>query len=299
MTKTPITIFSGYLGSGKTTIIMNSLKLYPTPRKIAMIKNEYGDASVDGALARMNNLAVKEVVNGCLCCILVGSLNEAVSELIEAEHPERIIIEASGDALPFPILLELKKNEQIYVDGVISVVDCVNFEKVKDTSVVAREQAKYTDLIIFNKTDQVDEEKLYRVKEEVYGINPDTAKLETTDGVVDPTVLFGIDHREVFGESDNTHHHHNLETFAVTMTGTFSRAKLEEVLQACKQDAFYRIKGIVALEDGSTQLINGVFGSLNFQPLTEAVEQNRIIFIGKDILKHQQLLTDYLKSAVV
>lgn len=298
MAKTPITIFSGYLGSGKTTIIINSLKLYPTPKHFAMIKNEYGDASVDGALAQLNNLAVTELVNGCLCCVLVGSLNDAVNELLDKQAPERILIEASGDALPFPIILELKKNDRVYVDGVISVVDCVNFEKVKDTSIVAREQAKHTDLIIFNKTHLVDEEKLYRVKEEIFGINPDTTKIDTTDGVVDPAVLFGIDHVDSFDQEGIEHHHHNMETFTFHASHLLHKDKVNEVLKACQASAFYRIKGIVGCDDGNSYLVNSVFGTLSWEQLPAVEGATRIIFIGKDILKYQSVLTDYLTKAV-
>lgn len=297
MNKVPVTIFSGYLGSGKTTLILNSLGLYQEPKKFAMIKNEYGNASVDGALAKLENLAVKEVVNGCLCCILVGSLNDAVNELIETQKPERILIEASGDALPFPIVLELKKNDRVFVDGVISVVDCVNFEKVKDTSVVAREQAKYTDLIVFNKTNLVDEQKLYKVKEDIYGINPDTTKIDTTDGMVDPSILFGIDHKDVeTGQIE--HHHHNLETFVVGLVKPVNRQKTQEVLNACSQGSFYRIKGIVECDDGKFWLVNGVFGRFIWSELPDYVGTSRIIFIGKDINKHQKMIEEYLDKAI-
>ena len=297
MIKTPVTIFSGYLGSGKTTIILNALKQYPTPKNFAMIKNEFGDASVDGALAQLSNLAVKELVNGCLCCILVGSLNDAINELIEKQKPERIIIEASGNALPFPIILELKKNPNVYLDGVISVVDCVNFERVKDTSMVAREQAKHTDLIIFNKANLVDEDKLYRVKEEIFGINPDTSKIETLTGIVDPTLLFGIDHVDKDPELTAHAHEHDLESFTFETTHRLERQKLEAVFSACTPQSFFRIKGIVQLTDDVYYLVNGVFGKFTWEALNISQQNSRIIFIGKDIVRHQPMVVDYLTKA--
>lgn len=297
MSKTPITIFSGYLGSGKTTIIINSLKEYSKTKRFAMIKNEYGDASVDGSLAQLNNLAVTELVNGCLCCVLVGSLNDAVNELIDQQHPERILIEASGDALPFPIILELKKNDRVYVDGVISVVDCVNFEKVKDTSIVAREQAKHTDLIIFNKINLVDEDKLYRVKEEIFGINPDTVKIDSNNGIVDPSVLFGIDHVDSFDQEGIEHHHHDMETFTYTSPAPLNQSKVNEVLQSCKGDPFYRIKGIIHCDDEKYRLANRVFGNLTWDELPSGEGETRIIFIGKDIVRFEPMVRDYLDKA--
>lgn len=304
MNKTPITIFSGYLGSGKTTIILNALKQYKDPVHFAMIKNEYGDASVDGALAKQSNVAVKEIVNGCLCCILVGSLNEAINQLIAEQHPERIIIEASGDALPFPIVLELKKNDQVYVDGVISVVDCENFETVKDTSIVARKQAESTDLIIFNKTQLVDEDKLYHVKEEIFGINPDTPKIDTSDGIIDPHVLFGIPdaHQkwEHLHDEVEEHHHHDNQTFVFITDKPFDLDKLSQVLNACEPSCFYRIKGIIKDQNQTWQLINKVFKRLDIKHLDQFdSDQSRLIFIGKNIQELQPMIQDYLEKALI
>lgn len=300
----PVTIFGGYLGSGKTTIILNALKQFTQPVKFAMIKNEYGDVNVDAELARNANLQVKEVVNGCLCCVLVGELNPGINELLDKANPERIIIEASGNALPFPIILELKKNPRVYVDGVIVVVDCANFDKIKDKSFVARDQAKYTDLIIFNKAGLVDEDKLYHVKEEVNDLNPDTVKLDTTDAMVDPHVLFGIpDAREKWAKlTDLTHEHHEheheMETFVWETNKVIPVDKIEQVLTACKPNSFYRIKGIVQAEHG-WQLVNGVFGRITWQVLADfKADKSQIVFIGAGISQWETQVREYLEKAV-
>lgn len=303
----PVTIFGGFLGSGKTTIILNSLKQFETQVNFALIKNEYGDVNVDAQLMRESNLAVKEVVNGCLCCVLIGSLNEAVDELVNREKPpERIIIESSGNALPFPIVMELKRNKRVYVDGVVIVVDCVNFDVIKDKSVVVREQAKYTDLIVFNKTGMVDEDKLYHVKEEVNDLNPDTVKVETADGTVKPEVLFGIDHdmgrwEGMISERQGEKHEHDEGScsFGWESQKVLQVQKVQEVLEACRPGSFYRIKGIVQTEKG-WRLVNGVFGRLEWREIGEPREKvSRIVFIGKDILQWEGQVKDYLEKAVV
>ncbi len=300
---TPVTIFSGYLGSGKTTIILNALKQFKNPVKFAMIKNEFGDVNVDAALARNSNLAVKEVVNGCLCCILVGDLNPGVNELLEALKPERIIIEASGNALPFPIVLELKKNPRVYIDGVIVVVDAANFDKIKDKSFVARDQAKHTDLIIFNKTNLVSDEKLYHVKEEVYDLNPDTVKIETADGMVDPGVLFGLSHdpKAWTNELEHSHDHSSeVETFVWETSQVVQIEKVEQVLQACRENSFYRIKGIIQTEAGKWQLVNGVFGRFDWKELKDFTDaRSRIVFIGHQIKQWEEQVKAYLDKATV
>lgn len=302
--QTPVTVFGGYLGSGKTTIILNAIKQFKEPVKFAMIKNEYGDVNVDAELARNANLQVKEVVNGCLCCVLVGELNPGIDELIEKSQPERIIIEASGNALPFPIILELKKNPRVYVDGVIVVVDCVNFERVKDKSFVARDQAKHTDLIIFNKTNLVDENKLYHVKEEIYDLNPDTIKLETAEGVIDPHLLFGIPNAaDKWADMPNLIHEHHehesdLETFTWETQLPLQAEALAEVIKACKPGSFYRIKGIVKTDAG-WQLVNGVFGRTTWSSLPDYKgDKSQMVFIGKKIKQWEKTVKKYLDKTV-
>ncbi|OGV95958.1 hypothetical protein A2W24_02740 [Microgenomates group bacterium RBG_16_45_19] len=302
--QTPVTIFGGYLGSGKTTIILNALKQYRKPVKFAMIKNEYGDVNVDAQLARNANLRVKEVVNGCLCCVLVGELNPGINELIDQVRPERIIIEASGNALPFPIILELKKNPKVYVDGVIVVVDCLNFVKVKDKSFVARDQAKHTDLIIFNKTGLVDENKLYQVREDINDLNPDTVKIETAGGVVKPQVLFGLPNaRDKWAALDalTSHEHHEhetVETFGWETTGIVRVELIDQVVKACRPNSFYRIKGILKTGKG-WQLVNGVFGRITWQALPNfKADKSQVVFIGSGIKQWEGQVKEYLEKAV-
>lgn len=301
--QTPVTIFGGYLGSGKTTIILNAIKQFKEPVNFAMIKNEYGDVGVDAELARNANLKVKEVINGCLCCVLVGSLNTGINELLDKSQPERIIIEASGNALPFPIILELKKNPRVYVDGVIVVVDCVNFDRVKDKSFVARDQAKHTDLIIFNKTHLVDENKLYQVKEEINELNPDTIKIDTTDGMIDPHLLFGIPTAKekwaTLPQLTAPPHEHEaeLQTFMWETQKPVDRELAERVINACKPGSFYRIKGILQTKQGWL-LVNGVFGRITWTRLSDySGEKSQIVFIGKAIKQWEGQVKEYLEKA--
>jgi G3E family GTPase len=98
-TKIPVTVFTGFLGAGKTTIILSLLKNVPPDYKIGkysrmshtirlltclilvVLKNEFGDVEVDSALVRESNIEVQEMLNGCLCCVLVGQMKNALLEL--------------------------------------------------------------------------------------------------------------------------------------------------------------------------------------------------------------------------
>lgn len=87
----PVTVFTGFVGAGKTTIILDILRRLrassvaataaEAPPRIAILKNEFGDVAVDSMLARESALGVKEMLNGCLCCVLVGQLKDALQEL--------------------------------------------------------------------------------------------------------------------------------------------------------------------------------------------------------------------------
>ncbi|CAJ0764177.1 13761_t:CDS:2 [Entrophospora sp. SA101] len=79
--KIPVTVFTGFLGSGKTTIIISLLKRVPKSYKICLLKNEFGDMKVDSELVRESNIEVQEMLNGCLCCVLVGQMKTALLEL--------------------------------------------------------------------------------------------------------------------------------------------------------------------------------------------------------------------------
>ncbi len=92
-TKVPITVFTGFLGAGKTTIIIDLLQKMNDPN-IVLLKNEFGDTKVDSQLLDYQTI---EISNGCLCCVLVGQMKNALLQLLD-KNPSRIIIESSGSA---------------------------------------------------------------------------------------------------------------------------------------------------------------------------------------------------------
>jgi G3E family GTPase len=116
----PVTVITGYLGAGKTTMIRSLIGALPPGYNCAWLKNEYGDAAVDSAVAADARISVKEVTNGCLCCTKVGELSDALTALWEMK-PDRILVEASGSALPGPLVWEIQKLPQLLsVDGVVT-----------------------------------------------------------------------------------------------------------------------------------------------------------------------------------
>lgn len=147
---------------GKTTSILSLIQQLPQEYKVVLLKNEYGDVegepatafsskntssqltpsfAVDSVLASQSNITgVSEILNGCLCCTSVGLISNALMEVKSTMKPDRIIIESSGSAFPATLALQIKELEPegFKLDGVVTVVDCVNFEGYEDSSPSAK-----------------------------------------------------------------------------------------------------------------------------------------------------------------
>lgn len=298
----PVTVFTGFLGSGKTTIILNLLKDIPENYKIVLLKNEFGNIAVDSLLAKEKNLEVTEMLNGCLCCILVGKLGNALEEIMANFKPDRIIIETSGSAYPAPIVLELKKlgEDRLKLDGVITVIDAINFEGYKDTSYTAKIQTEFTDLILINKHEEVSKELLDKVLDDVYALNPSTPKIKTNHGVVSNDLVFGLDtklYKQIAENINPTihedHHHNEVEIIELRSNKIFTKDSLEEFLKSLPSWDFYRIKGSINL-DGSWYLLNYAFGKWDYLQLKQEISSTALIFMGKNFTFHLKKIKNSL-----
>ncbi len=269
MAPIPITVITGFLGSGKTTLILNLLPQLRDANpdyKLALLKNEFGDLAVDSQLASSSAIAgVQELLNGCICCNLVGQLSQALAELQAAVRPDRIVIETSGSAFPATLALEINRLARetggYVLDGVVSVLDVENWKGYDDTSYTARIQARYTDLIVFNKWEACDDRRFDECRDRVGDLEIDIAWVKSRKGWVSMDVVFGIDGglaREL-GEShehgdhhvhDHQHDHQDeVEVLSITVKGpedaVVSADKLQALLKAAPKDEVYRIKAVL------------------------------------------------------
>src|ERR1700723_1488909 len=132
LAKTPVTIVTGFLGAGKTTLIRH-LIANAGGRRLAFIINEFGDVGVDGDLikscsdAACPEDAIIELANGCICCTVANDFVPTITALLAREpKPDHIIVETSGLALPKPLIKAFDWPDlrtRLTVDGVIAVVD--------------------------------------------------------------------------------------------------------------------------------------------------------------------------------
>ena len=311
-TKIPTTVFSGFLGSGKTTIISHLVdQLQKRDIQAIYIKNEIGDENVDGQILNGQHIKTKELLNGCICCTLVGPFIQAIDEVIESFHPDRIIIEASGAADPAAIALMIESHPLLQRDGVISVIDVVNFQGYIDLSITAQNQTKFTDLLVFNKVEQVDIDRKRAVVGYVRELNDHSPVIEAPEGKLPLEVVFGVSTvdldqllSQVHDEHDHTdpHHHDHLAVDGITSfhlktAGKCKQEELKVFLQGTP-NSIYRIKGFVHLEDGTTIIANkvGTRISLEPAPATFQAEHNSLVFIGFSILATQDQVASNLQK---
>lgn len=272
MAPTPITIVTGFLGSGKTTLILKLIPQLPPSYKLALLKNEFGDLKIDSELASSQSIAgVQELLNGCICCNLVGQLGDALETLRKDVGPDRIVIETSGSAFPATLAMEVnrlgRETGNYSLDGVVVVIDVENWRGYDDTSYTAKLQARYTDLVVFNKWEQAGERRFDECLDRLGDLEVDVAWLKSDRGSVSKEVLLGLDRssaRELESsgvnpdsEPQHSHgkdmdHQSEVEVLSLTLTpghehGTalVDTDKLERFLKTVPKDEIYRIKAVL------------------------------------------------------
>ncbi len=172
-----ILIVSGFLGAGKTTFILEFVRQYEKKdkKKIAVIVNEFGDLSIDGDIIRKDGFDVIELPSGCICCSLRASLPEAVDMIFEKIKPEVLLIEPSGIATPSNILDAIKSCRHVReyrIKPVICIVDASSFHDFfGDFGKFYIDQIKTADMILINKIDLVESEKVDEIERELMRIN--------------------------------------------------------------------------------------------------------------------------------
>ncbi|MFM6063318.1 MAG: CobW family GTP-binding protein, partial [Microcystis panniformis] len=159
----PVTIIIGFLGSGKTTLL-NHILDNKEGLKVAVLVNEFGDINIDSQLLVSIDEDMVELSNGCICCTINDSLIETVYQVLEKEIPvDYLIIETTGLADPLPIILTFLATELKYLtrlDSIITLVDSETFTADHFDSNIALSQIRYGDVVILNKIDRVNQNKL-------------------------------------------------------------------------------------------------------------------------------------------
>ena len=241
ITKIPVTIITGFLGSGKTTLISQLMK-NPLGKRLAVIVNEFGDIGVDGeilkgcAIPNCPEENIMELANGCICCTVADDFIPTIEKLMSlSPKPEHILIETSGLALPKPLLKAFEWpaiRSKITVDGVIALADAeavssgqfapniagVKAQRELDNSIdhetplseVFEDQIACADLILLTKAELAstsDKKKAKRVIANNTIRHPPI--IEVVEGQIDPRLILGLEAEAENDIEQRPSHHDN------------------------------------------------------------------------------------------
>jgi cobalamin biosynthesis protein CobW len=337
----PATIVTGFLGAGKTTLLRHVIA-NAGGRRFAIIVNEFGEIGVDGPLLRDCGVPgcadedIVELSNGCLCCTVAEDFLPTMEALLaRPAPPEHILIETSGLALPKPLIRAFNwpsVRGRITVDGVIAVVDgpavaagrfaddpgAVARQRAEDAAVdhdnplaeVFEDQIRAADLVLLNKSDQLDGDGLARLRAEIARQIPRAVKIvATAEGRVDPLVLLGLsaaaeadlDARPSHHDAmDGAHEHDDFESFAVELDEVDSaEALVARLRRVAEQHDVLRMKGFVAVRGKPMRLLVQGVGSrfrYHFDRAWQAGDERRgaLVVIGE-----RGLARDAIAAAIV
>jgi len=277
----PVSVLTGFLGSGKTTMLGHLLR-QPEFSRTAVIINEFGEIGLDHELIETSEDSIVALTTGCLCCTVRTDLSQTLQDLLRRRDEgscsrfDRIVIETSGLADPAPILHALMTDPiiaaRLTLGSVVTTVDAVNGCATLEREPVSRKQVAVADRIVVSKLDLAERVAESALLRQLDALNPAAPTLRATHGCIESTSLFDAafcDRRAgdawLAEAARHAHHDHDTEitSFAVIRTAPIQAIALTLFLEAlaehCGADLL-RLKGIVNIAESPHRpaIIHGV-----------------------------------------
>lgn len=316
--KARILLLAGFLGSGKTTLLKRILSWEADLSNSVVLVNEFGDIGIDGALLKDSGSDVIELTSGCICCTLSADLKRSLEDIWKRFRPKRIFIESSGVADPAAIVTALREPllmRSMRIGKVITVLDADFWEAREVFGPLFYSQLEMADLILLNKIDTQEKEKISQYLKEMHELLPDTQVVPTIRCNIDPETLWmdanagkRLESKptHVFKEillegeaphgSDGSHDHHeddgrvghteygvdagNFVTFSFRDRRVVHESRFKQFVAELPWELF-RMKGPVRFKE-KTMLVNFVGGRSEWVTW-EGDEETRLAFIGWDV----------------
>jgi G3E family GTPase len=199
--KLPVTLITGFLGAGKTTLI-SKLVCHPDMNRVAVVINEIGEIGIDHDLVTMSSENITLLANGCICCTVRTDLQETLRELFNQRRAglmadfDRVVVETTGMADPAPVVQTLVSDTlleaQFRLDGVVTLIDAVNGPYLLEHQPEAGKQIALADRVLITKGDLATPAQLASLAATIHAINHQADIRRVLMGEIDPSELIGL-----------------------------------------------------------------------------------------------------------
>jgi len=309
-TRVPVTVVTGFLGSGKTTLV-NYILSANHGKRIAVIENEFGEIGIDDALVIDAEEEIFEMNNGCICCTVRGDLIRILGTLMKRKDKfDYILVETTGLADPAPVaqtfFVDEEVRSQLRLDAIVTVVDAKHLslhlfeEKEEGIENEALEQLAFADRVLVNKIDLVSEEELVQVENQIRSINAGASIVRTQMSKVDLDWVLNahafdlsrvLDIDPEFLEESEHLHDQSITSVGIEADGAVNLEKINDWLGWLLREKgvdIFRMKGIINVADFEKRFVfQGVHMLFDGQPDREwgsdEIRRNKMIFIGRNL----------------
>jgi len=296
--QTRIVLLAGFLGAGKTTLLNHIISGRTDMSGILVIVNEFGNIGIDASLIKKQDAEIIELTSGCICCTLAIDLRMLLDKIWKQYNPDTVYIEASGVADPHSLISIFNDDEiSSHIDSyrTVTVLDAGFWEMRTIMGDIFRCQIDPADLILMNKVDLLEAEKVTQYLNEVKEILPRTKVLPTVHCRIDlESVLWSetIEANTPFSHDHDKRHGTKMSDKSFV---TFSYRNSDPLDEDCFKKFvnelpfnIFRMKGTVRFQD-RTAMINHVGGKSDWTD-EDKVTETSLIFIGWDIESEGTLL---------
>lgn len=308
--KIPVTVISGFLGAGKTTLV-NHLLSHNEQFRIGVVVNEFGEVGIDGQLIVSDQQALIEINNGCVCCTVRADLVASVKELLlsAGTRLDRLIIETSGLADPAPVLQTFLADpdlrQQVELESVVTVIDALHLRQQLNDEIV-REQIAFADTLILNKTDLVSADELASLGRQIRLLNSTALVIPANHSKVAVDVLLGTRRfslpnllmlePDILEDEGHDHEHDtSISSCSVVAPGALDADRFNRWINQLVQNQGQQLMRMKGLLNFATEARQFHFHSVHM--LLEAMpgrrwqddesRDNRFVFIGRDLDSEQ------------
>jgi G3E family GTPase len=293
--RTPVTVITGFLGSGKTTLV-NHILANRQGVRAAVLVNDLGDVNIDAELIASTGDGLVELSNGCICCSLNGDLMDGLVQVLERPQPvDHLIIETSGVADPLPVamtVLGAPFREALRLDGIVAVVDAEQFGRGLSDNDTARNQISHADMVLLNKCDLVNTVRLAEVARSIRALSPPTRIMETVRSAAPLAALLDMGafapgqgfaawretaSSQIVDEAGFSAHYYASER-------PFSLSRFQRFLDSGRPAGLFRAKGFLSIADAGRHFVFHLVGErFSLEPAEQAHDGNRLVLIGREM----------------